>query len=135
MHGADGCGVAPLGISGAGAAPPVVSPPPGHPRGGRRPPLNLFRGSAMGRSPYDQFLSKIFLKNFLGADFVIFFRIFAPLWENLAPPERGGGEKSRFARAKTFNFEVSPTPGEILCTRLPVPYFKSVENPVFRYIS
>jgi len=80
-----------------------------------------------------------------GADFVTFSRIFASLWENLAPPEgtrkflRGGRKKLRALRAPKrllLNFRPPPL-GKILCTRLcigkncwklPIQYKKGIKG-------
>ena len=105
----------------------MASPPPGHPRGGRRPPLNLLRGG--GEVLASKYSSKIFLNFFLapcGRRFCNFLQDFRPPLGKSRPPLKvgenfsEGGEKNRarFAHAKTFNLEFSPPLGKFLCTRL-----------------
>ena len=110
-------GVAPLGISGGAPAPPGVSPPPGHPRGGvtHRWTCSGEGGEVLAK----QYSSKICLRIFLPP----YRRRFCNFLQNLAlPPEGGrtflreGGQKK--SRAKTFNLECSPPLGKFLCTRL-----------------
>ena len=85
-----GCGVAPPRDLGGAPPPPGVSLPPGHPRGGCRPPLNLFRG---GEVLDDQYLSKICLKFLLapcGRQFCYFLQDFRPPSGKISPPPEGG---------------------------------------------